>query len=78
MTANESILELDATLKPLFGNVCWGVNCSDLLNFSLQLGEPNLRILREPYETKSRNKEVGEVKNQLRQRCLARTSLGVR
>ena len=58
MTKHVSILDLDKSVKPLLSKVCWEVDWSNLDNLSLKFGKPRIKILREPYKTKSRNKGV--------------------
>jgi len=42
-----SIIELDPSVKPLLGSMCWKV-WFGLTNLSMELGEPILRVLNEP------------------------------
>jgi hypothetical protein len=52
--ASISILDLDESVKPLLGELCWGIDWCNLTNLSLRFGKPRVEIIREPRTTKSR------------------------
>ena len=54
----EELLTLDATLRPLFGELCWDVDYSSVTNLSMELGAPTVRVLREPFKTQKRSAEI--------------------
>jgi hypothetical protein len=47
---SDTILRYDPGLRDVIGQICWGVSWTKLLNLSLSLGNPRLKVLREPDE----------------------------
>ena len=58
------IIDLDQSVKKLIGKLCWKIEWSSITNLSLDFGKPAIRVLREPMNTKSCNKEVRRIASQ--------------
>ena len=53
-----SILDLDRSLRPLLGELCWEADWGEFTSLSLQFGTPRIELLREPMSSTSRRKDV--------------------
>lgn len=49
---------ISKTFQQLFGEPCWGLHYDPQLNLSMNFGTPSLRVLREPFKTKSKSETV--------------------
>lgn len=71
-----SVLELDPSLKPLLGSMCWNVTYN-LVNLSMELGEPILQVIHEPVSN-VRSSQAGEPLPTHLMHCLPRRRVAVR